>query len=196
MTPTADPRLRRLSLEDFEAARAIEQAAFTSGWSPTAFEHELRHNASARYVLLERRAASGAFEAAAFGGLWLMFDQAHIVTVAVLPSERRQGYGRLLVHALLAIAEDAGMDDATLEVRVSNVAARALYRGYGFHEVGERKRYYADNGEDAVIMTTEAFASDGFRRRWTGADSEVRAHFPAVFAQPFAPGAWGFSDRA
>jgi [ribosomal protein S18]-alanine N-acetyltransferase len=141
------------------AVVAIERAAFVAGWPPTAFEKELATNAMARYLLLERVGGMARAEAIGFAGLWLMVDQAHIVTVAVHPDERRRNYGSLLVHAMLLLARESGMDEATLEVRQSNDAARALYRRYGFHEVGSRKRYYPDNGEDAVIMTTPSLTS-------------------------------------
>jgi ribosomal-protein-alanine N-acetyltransferase len=77
------------------------------------------------------------------------------------------------VRALLAIARREGMAAATLEVRVSNQPARALYREFGFHEVGVRKRYYSDNKEDAVIMTTEEFESEGFRRKLAEAEARI-----------------------
>jgi ribosomal-protein-alanine N-acetyltransferase len=124
------------------------------GWHPGAYEHELQHNGAARYIVGERGE-----ELIGFAGLWLQFDQAHVVTVAVDPAHQRLGYGSHLVRELLRIAEDEGMEDATLEVRSSNAAARALYLKFGFYEVGMRKNYYLDNNEDAVIMTTRAFAA-------------------------------------
>ena len=114
---------------------------------------------------------------AGFAGLWLQFDQAHVVTVAVEPAMQRNGIGSLLVLSLFNVAEEAGMEDATLEVRTSNVAARSLYRGFGFFEVGVRKKYYLDNGEDAVIMTTEAITSEAFKRRVTKLRAEISARF-------------------
>ena len=166
-----------MGIADLAAVQAVEREAFETGWPATAFQHELTNNGMARYVLLERGAGDGS-DLIGFGGLWLLVDQAHIVTVAVRPAERRRGYGRVLVVALLELAIAHEMSDATLEVRVSNEAARALYRGFGFHEVGERKRYYADNGEDAVVMTTEALDSDGFRARLALAKDDVRATLP------------------
>jgi ribosomal-protein-alanine N-acetyltransferase len=148
-----------MTLDDLPAVGAIERVAFEPGW-PATLEKELRNNGAARYVVVEEDG-----EAVAFGGLWLQFDQAHIVTVAVDPGRRRRGFGRLVVHGLLEVAASLGMRDATLEVRESNAAARALYRAYGFYEVGKRVRYYADNGEDAVIMTTEAFETRAFQDR-------------------------------
>jgi ribosomal-protein-alanine N-acetyltransferase len=81
---------------------------------------------------------------------------------------------------LLAVAAAMSMQDATLEVRESNAAARALYRHYGFYEVGRRVRYYEDNGEDALIMTTEHLESPAYRRRL--------AALEAALAQAFGPG--------
>jgi ribosomal-protein-alanine N-acetyltransferase len=184
-------RLRRVTLDDLAAVRAIEAEAFADGWPPTAFEHELTKNGAARYLLLERVEEAGP-RAVGFAGLWLMLDEAHVVTVAVLPAERGRGYGRVLAHALLAIAEDAGMQQATLEVRVSNLPARALYRAYGFHDVGQRRRYYPD-GEDAVIMTTEPFASPRYRERLRELEAVLRGRFPGLFGQPFEPASWGFA---
>lgn len=160
---------------DLEAVAEVERAAYAVGWPATAFENEIQNNRLSRYVVLRR-----GDEVVGFGGLWLLVDQAHIVTVAVKPGARRQGYGRMIVHALIEIAIDAHMDSATLECRVSNEAARALYRHYGFYEVGERKRYYADNGEDAVIMTTEALASPAYASRL----DRLRRELPAEPASP------------
>ena len=163
--------------EDVPAVLAIEEEAFTTGWPPTAFERELLHNQMARYlVLLEGHSLVG------FAGLWLMVDEAHVVTVAVAPAVRGRGYGRLLVHALIELARREGMGAATLEVRVSNEAARALYREYGFHEVGVRKRYYSDNKEDAVIMTTEEFDTEAFEQRLRMLEERLEATLPGLSA--------------
>jgi ribosomal-protein-alanine N-acetyltransferase len=89
-----------------------------------------------------------------FLGLWFMVDEGHIVTVAVRQSRRRHGIGELLLLAAFDLAESKGLHVLTLECRVSNTAAQALYEKYGFERVGIRKRYYTDNNEDAVIMTT------------------------------------------
>jgi ribosomal-protein-alanine N-acetyltransferase len=166
---------RRMTVADLPAVQRIEETAFESGWPATAFEHELTHNGAARYLLVERGPA-----VAAFGGLWLQFDQAHIVTVAVDPARRRQGLGRLVVHGLLNLAAAMYMADATLEVRESNAAARALYRGYGFYEVGLRPKYYADNGEAAVIMTCEPLTSPHYQRRLDALADELASKFGAA----------------
>lgn len=105
-------------------------------------------------------------------GIWTALDQAHIVVIATHPNERRRGIGELLVIATITEALKIGASNATLEVRKSNTAARALYRKYGFNDVGIRHRYYHDNREDAIIMSTPTFSNleykRSLRRRWKG----------------------------
>lgn len=168
------PHLRPMTLSDIPRVSTLERVAFEPASPPTAWRRELTENAIARYLVLVR-GAGRAERLLGAGGLWLMLDEAHVVTVAVAPHHRRHGYGWLLVHGLLVLAANEGMTSATLEVRASNAAARALYRGFGFHEVGERRGYYADNGEDAVIMSTEAFDSPAFKERFAAEGGRITA---------------------
>lgn len=91
-----------------------------------------------------------------FVGLWLMIDEAHIVTIAVREAHRRHGIGELLLIGATEIALANHQVMVTLECRVSNYAAQALYEKYGFRKVGIRPRYYSDNNEDAYIMSTDS----------------------------------------
>jgi [ribosomal protein S18]-alanine N-acetyltransferase len=84
--------------------------------------------------------------------LWAILEEAHITILAVHPDYQRQGLGQVLLWALLQSAWKRGLEWATLEVRVSNQAAIALYQKFGFSEVGRRRRYYQDTGEDALIL--------------------------------------------
>lgn len=177
----APPRLAMMRPGDMPEVMAVERAAYSQGWPTTAFERELTQNAMARYIVL-RGPAGG--PVVGFAGLWLMVDEAHVVTVAVLPEERRAGYGRVLVHGLLAVALHNGMTSATLEVRASNDPARALYRGYGFYEVGERKKYYSDNREDAIIMTTEDIRGEAYGARLQRLGGELERRFPGIELTP------------
>lgn len=115
-------------------------------------------------------------------GLWFVMDEAHIVIIGNRPGDRRKGIGELLLIAAIEAATAKGSRVVTLEVRGSNEVARALYHKYGFREVGVRKRYYADNNEDAVIMTTPPIQSDEFHDHFV---QQVREH----------EGRWGASDR-
>lgn len=106
-------------------------------------------------------------------GLWFVMDEAHVVIIGNRPGDRRKGIGELLLIAALDAATKHGSRVVTLEVRSSNQVAKALYRKYGFREVGVRKRYYADNNEDAVIMTTPPIQSDEYREHLL---AQVRDH--------------------
>jgi ribosomal-protein-alanine N-acetyltransferase len=171
------PHLRMMDPADVSEVMAVERASYSAGWPATAFERELTQNAMARYVVLR---SSPAGPVVGFGGLWLMVDEAHIVTVAIVPSERRRSLGSIIVYGLMSLAIEKQMALATLEVRVSNEAARALYAMYGFYEVGLRKRYYSDNHEDAVIMTTEDIQSDAYGLRLRNLGEELRDRYPGL----------------
>ncbi|MBP5661745.1 MAG: ribosomal protein S18-alanine N-acetyltransferase [Clostridia bacterium] len=127
---------------------AIEQVSFADPWSRTAFESELT-NPLARYaVAVEDETVL------AYGGFWKIVDEAHITNVAVAPQARRQGLGRAVMQELIRTAKEEHLAAMTLEARVSNRAALALYESLGFHVVGVRPGYYA-NGEDAAILWLE-----------------------------------------
>ena len=98
-----------------------------------------------------------------YAGLWLMTDEAHITTIAVDPDFQGHGIGELLLVALIDRAKQIGARWLTLEVRVTNDVAQRLYEKYTFKEMGIRRRYYSDNGEDALVMWTDPIDSDTFQ---------------------------------
>jgi [ribosomal protein S18]-alanine N-acetyltransferase len=98
-----------------------------------------------------------------YAGLWLMTDEAHITTIAVDPDFQGNGIGELLLVALIDRAKQIGARWLTLEVRVTNDVAQRLYEKYTFKEMGIRRRYYSDNGEDALVMWTDPIDSDIFQ---------------------------------
>jgi ribosomal-protein-alanine N-acetyltransferase len=149
-----------MTLYDLPAVHAIERASFTVPWPDDAYRNELSTNRLASYVV-----ARAEDVVVGFAGLWVMVDEAHVTTFAVDPRWRRRGIGERLLLALLDLAVARRAREATLEVRLSNMPARRLYEKYGFRPVGIRPRYYSDNGEDALIMTTEALDSAGVRDR-------------------------------
>jgi ribosomal-protein-alanine N-acetyltransferase len=143
-----------MGLDDLPAVQAIERAAFSAPWPANAYRTELETNKLAHYLVVRVGA-----ELAGFAGLWLMVDEAHITTFAIAPAWRRNHLAERLLVAILDIALDRRATEATLEVRLSNLPARRLYEKFGFRPVGIRPRYYSDNNEDALIMTTEPLAS-------------------------------------
>ncbi len=98
-----------------------------------------------------------------FIGVWLLPDEAHIVTVAVRESYRGQGIGELLLISAIELAQENRHGLVTLECRVSNDVALKLYEKYGFQRAGLRARYYSDNHEDAYVLTLGAVASSRYR---------------------------------
>ncbi len=100
-----------------------------------------------------------------YGGMWLSVDEGHITTIAVAPPYRGRGIGELLLNGLIDQAMQLNADILTLEVRVSNVVAQQLYLKYGFRPFGTRPRYYTDNGEDALIMSTESIRQATYQER-------------------------------
>ena len=147
-----------MSLADVPDVHRIERASFSVPWPDDAYRAELTGNRLAAYLVAR---ADGAV--VGYGGIWMMVDEAHITTFAIEPSWRRQRLGETLLVALLDLAIARRAREATLEVRLSNVPARRLYEKYGFLPVGVRPRYYSDNGEDALIMTTPALQGSPMR---------------------------------
>ena len=97
---------------------------------------------------------TGGDRVAGWAIIWFVAGEAHIASIGVAEPDRRRGVGELLTLGAIEAAAATECDELTLEVRASNEAAQALYRKYGFRVVGERKGYYVDEGEDALIMTT------------------------------------------
>lgn len=136
-----------MRLEDIDRVCEIENLSFTTPWSRESFEAELTKNKLARYIVAK---IDG--EVAAYGGMWVVLDEGHITNIAVHPDYRGRKIGEKLVRALLQTAKDNNASSVTLEVRATNEAARRLYKRLGFEDSGIRKGYYADTGDDAIIM--------------------------------------------
>ena len=98
-------------------------------------------------------------------GFWLMVGEAHIITIAVRKSNRRIGIGEKLLLSIIDKAMELNANTVTLEVRVSNSQAQELYNKYGFSPAGLRHKYYSDNGENALIMSTENIAHPSYTLR-------------------------------
>jgi len=196
-----------MTANDIAQVMEIERESFPSMWPQTAYRRELQ-NKVARYVVItelrdetEERAEeapSGLWgtlrkmvgsegvgssqRVLGFIGVWLLVGEAHIVTVAVREAYRRMGIGERLLIAAVEIALAHDQEVVTLEVRKSNEAAQLLYEKYGFSRVGLRKRYYTDNGEDAVLMTTPDIGSGGFKALFDALKAQHRAANPDLWS--------------
>ncbi len=129
----------------------------------------------------------------AYGGLWLMVDEAHITTIASRPDVRGQNVGELMLTALIDVAMGLAARWVTLEVRVSNNLARSLYKKYSFRSTGIRPRYYSDNQEDALVMWSEDVNFDSFRRLFRRRVSDLRQKHSWTTTYPETG---GFLDNA
>lgn len=118
---------------------------------------------------------------------WLVFEEAHITAIAVRKAYRGRGVGELLLAGAIEFAMHQKSRVVTLEVRVSNESAIALYRKYGFKKVGLRKAYYSDNREDADIMTTDPIMSLTYQRRFMELrHAYLKRHGAVHMPQPYA----------
>ena len=157
-------RLIPMQEGDLDEVLALEQRSFNEPWSRKMFLGELHGNAFATNLVL-RTGGAGFGEGVGAGALlgyimfWVVFEELHLMNLAVLPEVRRRGLGTALVRHALMAAHGARM--ALLEVRASNTAALAMYRKLGFVQKSVRKGYYNHPREDAVIMIRELLEKGG-----------------------------------
>ncbi len=138
--------IRPFRAQDLPAVAAIERATFADPWPESFFRGEIAHPLAWARVAERDGVPIGYLVA------WIGHGSGHLGNLAVVQEHRRRGIARRLVEDLLAVAEREAVESLTLEVRVSNDAAQALYHGFGFRLAGLRRGYYRDNGEDALVM--------------------------------------------
>jgi [ribosomal protein S18]-alanine N-acetyltransferase len=138
--------IRPMTAADIDAVLPIEQASSSQPWTAGMFRDEIDQPDARVYVVAEIDDA-----VVGFGGLMLAYDEGHITNIAVAPTMRRSGLATRLLLNLTRAAIAKSMKSMTLEVRVSNSAARELYARFGYVPAGIRPKYYADNNEDALI---------------------------------------------
>lgn len=138
--------VRRATDRDLEAVHRVETRGQQAPWSLAVLKNEFSVDWSNIWVVDSSEGI------AAFLCFWTVADEVHILNVVVDPSARRRGIAGALVRGLLDVSRGGEFALVTLEVRVGNVAARKLYEGVGFEEIGRRNGYYSDNNEDAIVM--------------------------------------------
>ena len=160
--------LETMRLEDIPRVAEIERESFRTPWPRDAYTHELTENRLAAYLV-----ARAADEIVGYAGMWVILDEAHITTIAVDPAFRGQHIGERLLVGLIDTALGRGARWMTLEVRKSNDTAQALYKKYGFREIGTRKGYYSDNREDAIVMWSGNLQEQDYQRRLSKLRTEL-----------------------
>ena len=154
-----DLKLQSLTSEHISAILELDQACFGGLWTLEGYQRELDSPNSELLGLFSPVYGS---KLLGMGCFWAILDEAHITILAIHPQFHRQGLGQLLLYSLLETASDRGLERATLEVRASNLAAISLYQKFGFKIAGRRKRYYQDNGEDALLLWLSDLQSPQF----------------------------------
>lgn len=134
---------------DLDAVVEIERTAFPYPWSRAIFARELTYEWGHLIGLFDRQVG----RLVGYVNYWLVYDEIHVLNVAVHSDRRREGLGRALIEHVLSFARVHRCASVTLEVRRSNLGAQALYKAFGFEQVGIRPRYYMENGEDALLLT-------------------------------------------
>lgn len=138
---------RAMQVEDLPIIKKIEKACFTAPWSMQAYLNELTGNHLAHYIVTTVNN-----NIVAYCGSWIVFDEAQITTIATHPGYQGKGLGEATLRYMMNLLEKKGARTLFLEVRVSNEGAQRLYRKLEFQKIGIRKKYYADNQEDAIVM--------------------------------------------
>ena len=167
-----DLEIEPMTTADVRAVTRIESSSFSTSWPASAFTSELNDNKLA-YYFVGRVGPSR--EIVAYGGIWVILEDAHVTTIAVHPDWRGRRYGEELLVRMLREAMDRGASYISLEARESNVVAQTLYRKYGFSAISTRRGYYSDNGENAIVMWAGNLKSELFRNRMVVLEAELAA---------------------
>jgi ribosomal-protein-alanine N-acetyltransferase len=165
-----------------KAALELDQLSLGGLWSFEGYQREMDSPNSDLLLLVADGKDRSTPQVVALGCLWAILEEAHITVLAVRPQYQRQGIGQALLVALLQAAHRRGLEWATLEVRPSNPGAIALYQKYGFIEVGRRRRYYKDTGEDALILWRKGLAHPEF--------ADLLAQWQAQVGDRLQQGGW------
>lgn len=191
-------QMREMTPGDIGAVRRIEVAAYEDAWPQTTFEQELR-NAFATYLVVVDVSDPPAFTPrlpwwarivgtprsseppiVGYCGAWFHVDQLHIVTIAVAPAYQGHGIAQHMLLECFDRAAAAELRTVALEVRPSNTRARAIYERFGFTQAGIHRAYYANNGEDALVMLTPDIDNAEQRARLEALRDDIARRHPEV----------------
>jgi [ribosomal protein S18]-alanine N-acetyltransferase len=148
----SQPRFREMTEKDIPIVHAIERLSFQSAWTKGMFRDELRRKPETHYLVAETEDDRDRTRIVAYGGVWFVVDECHVVNIAVHPQFRGKRIGAHCLLRLIDIGLERGKKRFTLEVRAGNHAAIRMYEKFGFISVALRRGYYKEENEDAVIM--------------------------------------------
>lgn len=139
----------KITPADLDGIVTIENASFPSPWPRRIFEREIKSDKSYNRVIRISDIVVG------YIVTWTIYDEVHILNVAVHPEFRKAGLGEKLMRDCLSESAEKGLKYAILEVRITNVGAQKLYDKLGFKTIQVRHKYYSDTNEDAYVMMLE-----------------------------------------
>ncbi|GAB4520874.1 MAG: ribosomal protein S18-alanine N-acetyltransferase [Anaerolineales bacterium] len=161
MPITTEIVIRPMKVDDIPQVVAVDQASFALPWTERSYRFEIQQNKASICLVAEESLPDGSQRIVGMLVAWLLVDELHIATIGVLPEARRCGIGRQLLAHAFRLGKARGATTSTLEVRVSNLPAQALYHQFGYTTVGRRRKYYKDNNEDALLMLAPLLSIPG-----------------------------------
>lgn len=154
--------VKQMTTEDVEEVFQIEKLIHPNHhWSKNSFYNELSNKLASYWVIKDENN-----KILAFIGAWIIFEEAHITTLGTHPDFRRLHLAQILILKIIEVCYKLMVKYITLEVRESNIAAISLYQKFLFESIGQRKNYYQDNGENAIIMFTQNIWYDTFKNNY------------------------------
>lgn len=158
--------ISEMTYEDIPIVSRIERICFGNKWTPTSFQKELE-NPNCFYFVAKKDSIIG------YTGYWLILEEVHITSVAVLPKYRRNKISQQLLLYLINHSLERQSKWITLEVKESNIPAIKLYEKFGFKVMGKRKNYYQKDNEDALIMWTDNIREENYINRLIKLQQEI-----------------------
>lgn len=140
-------KIEKMTKEHLDSVYIIETECFSHPWSKQSIENELNNDTSLFWVATENNDVIG------YIGMSVVIDEGYIFNVAVDKTHRKKGVGTALINELVTYGKKNNLCFITLEVRESNINAQSLYSKFGFIKVGERKNYYSEPKENAILLT-------------------------------------------
>ena len=140
-------KIEKMTKEHLDSVYIIETECFSHPWSKQSLENELNNDTSLFWVATENNDVIG------YIGMSVVIDEGYIFNVAVSETYRKKGVGSALINEIVTYGKKNNLCFITLEVRESNINAQSLYSKFGFIKVGERKNYYSEPKENAILLT-------------------------------------------
>jgi ribosomal-protein-alanine N-acetyltransferase len=174
--------VEKMSSKHISGVLELDQLCFGGLWNARGYQRELESPNSDMLILVISHNTKGRNEEVLFKSsnfksqinynhqsiigvccLWAILEEAHITILGIQPQYQRLGFGQLLLYTLMKSAWKRGLERATLEVAASNTSALSLYHKFGFQDVGRRRGYYQQTGEDALILWRSHLHDPGFK---------------------------------